>query len=404
MIYVRNKKKKISTVTCYKVNNATNHQGRYSMKFNKPLLLSFFAFGLLASQVGFAGTPAKISGFLTTGVAYSDNEIPYLRGGITDDQPNYEQDTVLGVQLDSNLDPETRFSAQFIASNKEGTGFDTNAEWLYVARNFGNHATARIGRLRLPAFMYSQQIFVGGSYLWLRPPQEVYNLLVSVTNFTGGDISFNFDNDLGSTSFQLYTGQVNDKDIDIIGIPTTISTDQLLGALARFNSENLALHLSYSRLDSVIAAAGPIPFPVKSDLSIGTFGLNYNLGDLEIISEYAQTFDTDLETDSWYTTLAYHVGSWTPYITLAQADSSFDVNSDFGVLLTSFSVPQQGILLDSESITLGVRKELSPKVSVNAELHSGEAKHDTKGLFIQPLTPSDDTEVTMLSFAINVLF
>lgn len=384
------------------------------MKANKLILLAFLSFSIFNSPIGAAEPSTRISGFLTAGAAYSDNETAYFRAGITDDQPNYEQDTVLGIQVDTALDSATRFSAQFIASNKEGTDFDTNAEWLYVSRNFGRHTTARIGRIRLPAFMYSQQVFAGGSYLWLRPPQEVYNLLVSITNFTGGDITFNLDSDIGTASLQLYTGQVIDKPLTLLGNQTTISTDQLLGAVARFNSENLGLFFAYSRLDSTAPiSVGPPPLPteISSDISIATFGLNYNIGDFKIISEHAQTFDTELETRSWYATLAYHAGSWTPYLTLAQADSrALDATSGIGLIATAFSLPTQAFLFDSESITLGVRKDLSPKVSVNAELHSGEAKHGAKGLFVAynpaPTLPleQNDPDINMVSFAVNVLF
>lgn len=383
------------------------------MKANKLVLLAFLSFSIFNSPIGATEPSTKISGFLTAGAAYSDNETDYFRAGITDDQPNYEQDTVLGIQVDTALDSATRFSAQFIASNKEGTSFDTNAEWLYVSRNLGSYTTARIGRLRLPAFMYSQQIFAGGSYLWLRPPQEVYNLLVSITNFTGGDIILNLDSDIGTASLQLYTGQVIDKPLIILGNQATISTDQLVGAVARFNTENLGLFFSYSKLDTTtpISIAPLPPTEISSDLSIATLGLNYNIGDFEIISEHAQTFDTELETRSWYATLAYHAGSWTPYLTLAQADSrALDPTSGIGLIATAFSLPPQAFLFDSESITLGVRKDLSPKVSVNAELHRGEAKHGAKGLFSAynpaPTLPleQNDPDINMVSFAVNVLF
>lgn len=384
------------------------------MELNKLTFLFLIVPSIICIPSHAAGTSTEISGFLTAGAAYSDNETAYLRGGITDEQPNYKQDTVLGIQIDSSIDSLTRISAQFIASNKESTNFDTNAEWLYVARNIGNYTTFRLGRLRLPAFMFSQQLFVGASYLWLRPPQEVYNQLVSLTNFTGGDITFTIDNNLGTTSLQMYTGRVDDKPILLIQNEASLSTDQLIGAVGRFDTENLSLFLAYTKSDSKITLPLPPPFPtmvLNNDLSVGTFGLQYNLGDFELLSEYIQFFDSDIESSGWYSTIAYHMSSWTPYLTLAQADSSsIDPTTDIAALSGSFGVPFAALKVDSESITIGIRKDLSPKVSVNAELHNGEAKHGTKGLFTE-FNPSlslpveqKDSDITMFSFAINILF
>lgn len=390
------------------------------------LLLPLFCCSIFNLQTGIAATNTSISGFLTAGAAYSDNEIPYLRGEITDDQPSYEQDTVLGIQLDSILDPATRFSAQFIASNKENTNFDTNAEWLYISRNIGSNTTARIGRLRVPIHLYSQQLFVGSSYVWLRPPQEVYNLLADISNFSGADITFNLESDLGSSSLQFYTGRVSEKPLIALGQQARISTDQLFGAVGRFDSENLSLFLSYSRLDAAIEAdtanivvsplapsgfaLQPSTLEIVSDSEVITFGFKYTMGNLEILGEHAERLSDDAgDTSGWYGTLAYSMNTWTPYITLAQADTgTIDPSSELVQLSKGIT---QALQQDSESITLGIRKNLSPKLSLNAELHSGEARHGAKGLFVQyvPSTSSpeleqEDPDVLMFSFAVNVLF
>lgn len=52
------------------------------MKLNRLILLTLTGAGALTGQA-IAASDTKISGFLTTGVSYSDNEIPYLRGGVS---------------------------------------------------------------------------------------------------------------------------------------------------------------------------------------------------------------------------------------------------------------------------------------------------------------------------------
>lgn len=362
----------------------------------------------------------QISGFLTAGASYSDNEIPLYRGDITDDQPNYLQDTVLGIQLDSQLDDYTRMSAQLIAKY-DSDNFDTNAEWLYIARNVGSFSTFRIGRLRLPLYMNSQNLFVGASYPWIRPPQAVYNLLVGLSGYNGMDVTFNHESDLGNFEFQLFTGKLNDTIPLNFGIPAEASTDQLIGTVLRFGTADLDLHFSYSRMDAdividsfVSTGPGPIsivPTEIGSDAEVTTLGAKYTLGSLDLRAEASQRKSDDIGTiDAWYGSMAYTLGDWVPYLVLAQADSdAVPATSIWTVLTATFPGGTNTLLRDSDTITLGVRKNLSPTVSFNAELLSSEAKHGALGQFNSYIPNAagdelEDPDVNMLSFAINVLF
>jgi len=397
------------------------------MKSGK-IVFPLIIFSIFNFQTSIAAT-TNVSGFLTAGTTYSDNETPYLRSGITDDQPTFDQDTVLGIQLDSVLDPTTRLSAQLIASNKEGNDFDVNAEWLYVSKNIGSYTTARMGRLRIPIHLYSEQLFVGASYVWLRPPQEVYNLLADISNFTGADVRFTLDMDVGSAYLQLYAGNVNDKPLNILGQKADISTDQLFGVVGRFDTDDLSLFLSYSRLDGliessfdvIVPAPGPppnlaivnVPLNIESNSEVVTLGFKYAIGNFEMFGEHAERISDDAgDTTGWYGTLAYNMNSWTPYLTLGQMDTgTVDPTSQLAGLVLLQGLPIQSLQQDSESITFGIRKSLSPKVSLNAEVHKGEARHGAKGLFISyipsatSVTPEQaEPEVLLFSIAVNALF
>ena len=374
----------------------------------------------------------QVSGFLTAGASYTDNEIPFYPAGITDEQPNYLQDTVLGIQLDSELDDLTRFSAQLIAKS-DTDNFNTNAEWLYVSRNIGSFTTARIGRLRLPLYMNSQSLYVGASYPWIRPPQEVYGMLVGLSGYNGMDVTFNKDTDLGNFELQLFTGKL-DSDIPLdFGGSADASTDQMIGTVLRFSSENLDLHLSYSRMDAKMfidvpgvaagAPAGPFtpgfsPLTAQSltlptDVEVVDFGVKYSLGKLDLRAEAAERGSDDIgDLTAWYGSIAYTMGSWVPYLVLAQSDSKAVPATSlwYNLAFMNGGAPGvQSLLHDADTITLGLRKNLSPTVSFNAELLNSEAKHGTTGQFktYVPNAAGDelaDTDVNMISIAVNVLY
>lgn len=375
------------------------------MKLKKLACMALGGAAAVSTLPAFADV--QLSGFLTAGVSYSDNEIPFYPAGITDEQPDYLQDTVLGIQLDSELDDLTRFSAQLIAQY-DTDNFNTNAEWLYVSRNIGHYTTGRIGRLRLPLFMNAEQLYVGASYPWIRPPEEVYGMLVSLSRYNGMDISFTKDSNLGSFELQLFTGKLDD-DIPLnVGGSAPASTDQLLGSVLRFSNENLDLHLSYSKMDAKVLI-GIMKLP--TDIEMITLGVRYSLGKFDLSAETAQRLSDDLgDRNAWYGSIAYTMGDWVPYLVLAQSDSkALPADSSWSMLAGALPNGIESMMQDADTYTLGLRKNLSPSVSVNMELLNSEAKHGTIGMFkdYAPNASGDelaDPDVNMLSFAINVLY
>ena len=393
------------------------------MKLKKLACMALGGAAAVSTLPAFADV--QLSGFLTAGVSYSDNEIPFYPAGITDEQPDYLQDTVLGIQLDSELDDLTRFSAQLIAQY-DTDNFNTNAEWLYVSRNIGHYTTGRIGRLRLPLFMNAEQLYVGASYPWIRPPEEVYGMLVSLSRYNGMDISFTKDSNLGSFELQLFTGKLDD-DIPLnVGGSVPASTDQILGSVLRFSNENLDLHLSYSKMDAKVFVDIPgvfitgapaeqletiLSMELPTDIEMITLGVRYVVGKFDLRAETAQRLSDDLgDRNAWYGSIAYTMGDWVPYLVLAQSDSkALPADSSWSMLAGALPNGIESMMQDADTYTLGLRKNLSPSVSVNMELLNSEAKHGTIGVFKDyvPNASGDelaDPDVNMLSFAINVLY
>ena len=115
----------------------------------------------------------NFSGFATVsyGKALHDD------GGLTSiylgEDGEYRDFNVLGLRLDTDLHDRAQFAVQMTASGI--TDYDPEFQWIYLNLNLMNHLDARVGRIRIPLFAYSDYLDVGYAYPWISPPSMVYN-------------------------------------------------------------------------------------------------------------------------------------------------------------------------------------------------------------------------------------
>ncbi|MBL4868279.1 MAG: hypothetical protein JKY67_18085 [Pseudomonadales bacterium] len=82
----------------------------------------------IASYVQYSiADPIQIGGFFSTGVTDANKDNGSLRNNQIENKTNYLADTIFGLQLDTSISNETRFSAQLVARDKDNS-FDVEAE------------------------------------------------------------------------------------------------------------------------------------------------------------------------------------------------------------------------------------------------------------------------------------
>lgn len=332
----------------------------------------------------------RLSGFLTTGITTSNNETPIFIDQKISDDINFIADTVLGVQIDSSIDSKTRFSTQIIARDNNDH-FDTNAEWLYLSRFLGAHWEIRAGRLRTPIHMLSDTIYVGVSFPWIRPPEEVYGIIGNVTRYNGFDLNYLREIFGIQSSLRLFAGEINGE-FRIPGLTSSVSdinSEDTFGFEFTVNSTHNIFRLSFLNADVIIANN---LVSAKSDLI--SIGNRYSRNSFELITEVSlRVVDSNVngikadngKSVGWYGTYAYTLDKSTPYLTLAYRDSEED----------PFSIR------DNYSYTLGLRYDISANFSLKSEIQYSEATQDSQGLFAE--IPKDN-DATILSFAVNSRF
>ncbi|HET8705740.1 MAG TPA: porin, partial [Pseudomonadales bacterium] len=308
--------------------------------------------------------PLKWSGFATTGVSVTDNKTPYLKPAF-DNNPNFVGDSVLGLQADYQLDRRVRGSVQMVARNVNDN-FDVKAEWAYAAFQVDETTQARVGRLRIPAFLVSKYYFVGNSYLWARPNSAVYDILL-FTSYSGTDVIKTFEFKDSTLTVQPFVGQV-DTDTLVFGQNSHFKSTRMFGLALNYEGSNFSLRGTGGRAAIVATFPGSAlgNLEVQSDAEFQSFGATYQLGNWEFISEYSGTqVENSLlgDDDSAYLTAAYHMGKYTPHLTFSTRDTDTIVAGD------------------SDSVIAGVRYDYNSRLDFKCEFQHGRAKKPAGGEF-----------------------
>ncbi len=230
------------------------------MSIKKCFISTFFAAGMaLSAQAG----EVSISGFLSVGGGYVDEE-GMSRNGYNEEDITFDQDSLYGLQVSSNISDKASVTAQ--VTGEGANGWEAEVSWAYFSYQVTDNFKWRAGRLRVPFYLYSDFISVGYAYPWISPPQEVYSL--PFDNISGMDAIWNFSAGSVDGSVQGYYGSA-DFIANFEGDPASTSRGQW-GLTGQLSSGWFTARLAYHTADvSVPIESTPIP---GLPPSIDTFG------------------------------------------------------------------------------------------------------------------------------------
>lgn len=117
-----------------------------------------------------------LSGFGTLGGALSDQDFIYQR--YIDDQGTLNRDSVIGLQLDVQLDDAWAITLQAkgAPSSHDDDAWEPTLTWAFVSWRPTNDWLLRAGRLRVPLLLYSASNDVGTTFDFARLPAEAYSV------------------------------------------------------------------------------------------------------------------------------------------------------------------------------------------------------------------------------------
>jgi len=341
----------------------------------------------------------ELSGFLTASITQSRNnkDTPYLNGLATKDLSMSNYENRMGLQIKAPVNVNTELTAMFIARGGN-SNYNLTTDWAYVDYHFSKNFNAHVGKYKIPQFLVSDYADVGYAYLWVRPPQDVYNInpLISIS---GLQLFYNFHLGKNPLLLQLFYGSgshevfIPASSLDplpesartnILGKEQTITTKKTRGAYISVKVDSFKIRVGY--FDTIVDANFGI---VKIEDASGRFssaGFSFELNDLVCYSEIvSRTSEVDKaqaypDQEAWYLTLGYRIGSFLPSITYSEINEGKNPSP---------------ISIEQKSLALGLRVELNSGSALKFEALEATPQSGNYGLFDTPVNSGKVYSLTL---------
>ncbi len=376
---------------------------------------------LLDSMSKIKTNPITFNGFASIGlsqISESGLDIEYNTGQGSD--LSLLPTTYAGIQMHVDLYDSGEFVYQVVAKGTSANGnnaFDLETEWLYLKQDLGANFNMQVGRIRFPAFMDSENYYIGTTYPWITPPTEIYEVL-PITNIDGISINHSAllgdwmlsskmllwgESSQGTDSYTLYLN-------DVYGLSFNLSNDSLSLRLAYMAAEEeIAIDFEGNKDDD--AASGTLYDSMNEtfgdDLEYLIASIRYDDGLMFVSAEGVDIKAKDGlldENRNWNITTGVHIGPVLLYVGYSETKVTNDdelagnlsehfdnaeikVNYDVGggmVIPVDYS---KGALLanylnrQQHTSTIGIKYDFVPKATFKVQVQYMDDFDDTAGNF-----------------------
>ncbi|TQV75468.1 porin [Aliikangiella marina] len=345
------------------------------------------AVALFATQ---ANAEVNINGFATIagGFTSDETETLYQYG----EDLNFDNDSLFGVQLSSDLDEDLNFTAQLISRGRDE--WATDVEWAYMSYQANENVRFQFGKQRTPYFMYTEFFDVGFAYHWIAPPAGVYDLplgtvtgLNTILSGSTGSVEHTFEILFGQENADAFLdGQNLESEIkDLFLFSWTVNYDWLM---LRASQTTADITLEVTDLDPLLAGWRQTPFASVADAleftedeaTFTEFGMRIELGDFQLIAEVTEFESDDNFTgdqESYFVSAAYRIDTVTLHLTYGADETDNDFSALAGVpagvdpgldaLLAASNLTLQSRFEDATYTTVGFRWDFNPAAALKVE-------------------------------------
>jgi opacity protein-like surface antigen len=388
----------------------------------------------------------SIHGYGSIGGAYQNNSNILYRNSLNTDNGSkgnfsFETDSKFGLQMDAKPVDKLTITIQGLASQNNANDKLLSLEWANVKYQFNDNIDIRVGKMQLPAFMYSDVFNLSYAYDWVRLP-DMYST-VPFHSYNGIEFNYARDYENFSVDLKLLYGKGNDniktKEFDSVDISDSkLTVDELYGAIFGVSVEDLKLRFAYtkfdftlknSQMDSILTQFNSFGIPIITDrinryiidhtsTSYIEFGLSYNFENVYIVGEYtilnSDSFKSDM--NSWYISTGYHLKQWTPFVTFSKTTSKSNYKNidipigssplvigaitEANTVFTQFSNSSR---IDQKSTSIGVRYDFMDNVALKLQYDYVQEKRDSLSVFMH-YNSEPQTDLHVFSATINFVF
>lgn len=331
--------------------------------------------------------------------------------------------TWLGLRFDTQLYSTGELIAQFVVKNDVEDSFPLRTEWLFLRQGLGHGFFANIGRIRFPAHIDSELIYVGKVYPTVTPAAEIYSEL-SMNHLDGVSI----DHAIPLGAWVLSGKLVLWGQADNPRSGHTVRLKDVLGAAVSLANDVLTMRLGLFTSKKIIDISEPVGFGLSKGIRVQladhldylTSAIRYDAQRLYASAEGIITHsrnDRFSEIRSWNMIAGFYTGPALLYVGHARQHTSnvrhitAALNAHLApVEFASGSVPAGYVFASyfnrqQRNIQLGAKFDVTSKVVLKAQIQYLYGFDDTRGVFetrAASLTSAD--HVYLYDLAIQAVF
>ncbi|MDM7862340.1 hypothetical protein QTP81_17160 [Alteromonas sp. ASW11-36] len=202
---------------------------------------------MLVPTVGISAE-VTFSGFATLGATYHSHDELRFRSTLlnkTRDNFTLASDSVIGGQLNVQIDPQWDFVTQVVIQDRADTDWSNYFEKAFIRFKPHRNWAVRAGRMHSNVYLLSDIRTVGYAYPWARPPLDFYSSSAVAASTDGVDIQYSRDIFSGFAKFSLTVGE----------------------SQARLNGDSGRLRIDYEDIVTFSAEYSRGPWQLKASLS-----------------------------------------------------------------------------------------------------------------------------------------
>lgn len=274
-----------------------------------------------------------------------------------------DQESLVGMQGTLSVNDALSGTVQ-VLSRPNAYSYRPSVDWAYVSYALNGEWTAQLGRKRIPLYYYSDFLYIGTAYPWVRPAPDVYGWPIYA--YDGANLAYSGSMGAGSWTLEanLWAGSFNTNDDAYdtriyFTLPTDEAWRDIGGGYATISDGEWSVRfmlMTFKDLQKTHNADGSITVNLDNyRTTIGAFSLNYDGRHFIMRSEFNR-FQQAVSGYTYNYYLAgggYKQGPWTAIYTLSHYITS----------LNPFGSPIEG----RRTQTLAVRYDLSKNVALKAQ-------------------------------------
>ena len=407
------------------------------------------ACALLANPVFAEGLPdVSFSGFGTIGIVSNDNSSLDFIGN--SHQPNgagathsasFGPDSLLGLQMNMTLTKDFSGVVQVISQHQYDNTYTPQIEWGFLKYQVTPNLDLSVGRTALSSFALSDSRLVGYSYLWARPPIDVY-YQVPLTSVDGVNASWRHDTSLGQLTMQGAYGSTQlkmpqnarIKGNDVLNLSATLESGPFTwragytAAKLNYNSPEFdTLVSAYNQYGQYLSNLGATDlaneaFSAKNNIAIHDMnasfidlGVSYDKDNWIAQAEWTKrkSGSVIVNTKAWHASAGYRFGQLTPYIGVSSLETTSNINNYPVVtggnpiadtLNSTTSSIFASSALAQDTTTLGVKWNFRSNMDLKLQYDDIRFKQNTTGTLVNVTKQQGNSRAGITTLAVDFVF